>query len=321
MEREVYDMDLVTDDRIPTHLDCFIIAAGADYRSYENLEKLVSLGCDIRKLIVFDFTQRHVQDDIEYSSSYSKFEEIYEGDTINIETDISDPTTCIPNLTKKTKIESNYNIGLDISCFTKPYFYVLLKYLAYINLDQLLVFYTQPRTYRFSDGSYCSFRSSSGPISVREVPSFPGSDDRNDERMLIVLLGFDGDLSSEISEIVAPTKTVIVNGFPSFETKFKDISLINNEKLVNNSSKLLYSKSTNPFEIYNTLKELVSMNNDAAINIAPLGNKPMALGACLFAIHNPQVRIIYPYPEKYTNVTTDSCSISWVYKIPLHVKI
>ncbi len=317
MEREVYDMGLVSEGKLPKHLDCFIIAAGADYRSYKNLEKLVDTGCEIEKLIVFDFPQRHMKSDLEYSYAYCKYESIFIGETIKIKADITDSTTCIPNLISSIEIMSSYDIGLDISCFTKPYFYVLLKYLAFIQMNQLLVFYTQPRAYRFSDESYCSFRSSSGPISVGEVPSFPGTDDRKDERMLVVLLGFDGDLSSEISEIVAPTKTVIVNGFPSFETKFKDISLINNEKLVNLSSKLLYSKSSNPFEIYNTLKALVSEHDDAAINIAPLGNKPMALGACLFAIHNPQVRIIYPYPEKYENITTDSCSLSWVYKLSL----
>ena len=59
------------------------------------------------------------------------------------------------------------------------------------------------------------------------------------------------------------------------------------------------------------------MESKKYLNIAPLGTKPMALGACLFAIHNPEVRVIYPIPDKYENLTTEECWDSWVYGIPL----
>ncbi|MEW8522570.1 MAG: hypothetical protein AB2552_05910 [Candidatus Thiodiazotropha endolucinida] len=316
-KKQVYKMDSISRDNIPKSLDCFIIAAGADYRSYVNLEKLVASGCKINKLIIYDFKQRQSTEDQEYANAYNKYSEIYSEETVLIESDITQPTTCVPNLTKNNIICPTEKIGLDISCFTKPYFFVLLKYLSHIKIKLIHVFYTQPRAYRFTSASYCSYKSSSGPISVREIPSFPGSESRQPERMLVVFLGFDGDLSTEISEIVAPTKIVLVNGFPSFEAKYKDISLINNEKLINASGKLLYSKSSNPFDTYNTLAKLASDYQNATLNIAPLGNKPMALGACLFAIHNPNVRIIYPYPESYVNITTDKCSLSWMYTLPL----
>jgi hypothetical protein len=72
---------------------------------------------------------------------------------------------------------------------------------------------------------------------------------------------------------------------------------------------------------WNAIKKEVLKNkkdNDGIfINIAPLGTKPMALGACLFALHNPEVRVVYPVPEHYEDKYSDECWNSWTYKLPL----
>ena len=295
----------------------FFVAAGADYRAYENLRHLGAAGCRLRHLIVYDFRQRRQPDDLGYMEKYEAFKRIPSENLTIVDVDISDPSTCITSLLARGVELTGYGaVALDISCFTKPFFYVLLNFLATEGFERVLTFYTQPRAYRFAEEHYRSFRSSSGPVSVREVPSFPGEDAGEGQRMLVLLLGFDGDLSTEISETVAPTKIVVVNGFPGYEPKFKDISIIVNEKIVTSNS-LLYSRSSNPFEVYNLLKALYQEGDSSAINIAPLGNKPMALGACLFAIHYPRVRVVYPFPQDYENVTTDNCSLSWLYEIPL----
>lgn len=318
MSRVLYSMERVLNAELPEMLDFFIIAAGADYRAYENLRLLNSLGCRVNTLVVYDFHQRRQTQDKEYVGRYNSYQATVLEELVVVEVDISDPSGCIGTLLDHdVQIEPSKNVGLDISCFTKPFFYVLLKYLARIGLPCVFTFYTQPRAYRFSEENYRSFRSSRGPISVREVPSFPGGDAREKERMLVVLLGFDGDLSAEISETVAPTKVVVINGFPSYEPKFKDISLISNERLVQASNRLMYSRSANPYEIYNTLEDLDVQGDSTAINIAPLGNKPMALGACLYAIHNPKVRVVYPFPQVYENIITDQCSVSWLYRLPM----
>ena len=157
-----------------------------------------------------------------------------------------------------------------------------------------------------------------GPLIPLEIPGYAGSDFRGQERLLVILLGFDGDLAKEIDEDVAPEHTIAVNGFPGYALKFKDISLICNEKLINKKAKVVsYSRANNPFETYNLLEKLKKDHENFFINIAPLGTKPMALGACMFAIHNPEVRIIYPIPKDYMKVTTDECWKSWAYNIPL----
>ncbi len=96
-------------------------------------------------------------------------------------------------------------------------------------------------------------------------------------------MGFDSDLSKEINVDVSPTETVVINGFPSYSSKFKDISLVTNERLVGDSNiKIKYARANNPFEVYNLLENIKSEDKDNTfMKFAPLGTKPMALGACL----------------------------------------
>ncbi len=149
------------------------------------------------------------------------------------------------------------------------------------------------------------------PFRLWKYPGFPGNDTRTTKKVLVVLLGFDGELSSFITEEVAPDDTLVVNGFPAYAPKFKEISLINNEKLLSSSATglVLYSRANSPFETFNLLEHLYKKETSAFFNIAPIGTKPMALGACLFAL-------VYPLPQKYADVTTQECWNSWSYEIP-----
>lgn len=59
-----------------------------------------------------------------------------------------------------------------------------------------------------------------------------------------------------------------------------------------------YAQANNPFSAYNTLVEIKDSNTDKLLDICVLGSKPMALGACLFALRNPQiVKVSYPFPK------------------------
>lgn len=49
-----------------------------------------------------------------------------------------------------------------------------------------------------------------------------------------------------------------------------------------------YAQANNPFSAYNTLVEIKDSNTDKLLDICVLGSKPMALGACMFALRNPR---------------------------------
>lgn len=301
--------------------DCLMLAAGSDKRAYEILKKFKKYNILVENVMLFDFKERNENLSEEDIEAYNLYKTL--GFKIKpIECSITDPSSCIKSLKSEFTLSAKDKVAIDISCFTEPYFFSILKYLKeQVRLSTTKVFYTEPMAYIFSKELYHSYRSGYGPLSVIEIPGYPGLDTRTKEKILIVLLGFEGELSSFISEEVAPNKIIVVNGFPAYSPIFKDISLVNNERLLSNSSATIkYVRANNPFETYNLLESLKKERPDAFFNIVPLGTKPMALGACLFAIVYTSVRIVYPLPEKYANKTTKECSCSWSYMIPLNME-
>src|SRR5437588_2175566 len=298
MSNLVYKMELVegSSPSIP-ELDYFILSSGSDGRAYQILSKVDFSIKNGPKVIVFNFQERLKGRDLK--DKLFKYKNYAISNLQEIECGIKNPSSSLGEFGGNVFDESQ-KIGIDISCFTKPYFYYLIKLLRErFGISKLTIFYTEPKSYKFPRGLFNRFHTSTGPLSIIELPGFSGLEIRDSRRKLIILLGFDGDLSKEINEDVSPNETVVVNGFPSYMTKFKDISLIANEKLVGDDKiQVQYARANNPFEVYNLLEAIKAKDRGAKfINVAPLGTKPMALGACLFALHNPDVRVVYPLPE------------------------
>lgn len=319
MKKQIYKMELISGDKIRNDsYDIFILAGGSDFRAYEILRKLKSAAISIKKILLFDFAER-IQN-IDKEDRYFSYKTIGFKNILSIPCFIKDPSSSLDNLIPlEHEIESANKIAIDISCFTKPYFFYLIKLLKErFKIDSISVFYTEPQSYLFPHRIFTSYRSSIGPLTILEIPGFSGYEARGRTRLLIILLGFEGDLSREINEDISPSETMVVNGFPSYCPKFKDISLVANEKLTGDRDvKIQFSRANNPFETFNLLETVKERNKNAFINIAPLGTKPMALGACIFALNNPDVRVIYPLPETYEKETTKKCWGSWRYHIPL----
>lgn len=306
---------LNNEEPILKNLDYLLLATGSDSRAYEILRKFKDFSRT--KVIFFNFFER-VRDlrSDDQLFDYKTFP-LNEPQVINCE--IRNPSSCLEEILKNNFRNENL-IGIDISCFTKPYFYFIFKLLRErFHIEDIIAFYTEPKSYLFHRGLFTDFHTSSGPLSILEIPGYSGQEIRGTKRKLVILLGFDGDLSKEINEDVSPNNTLVVNGFPAYTSKFKDISLMTNEKLVGDRNiSISYAKANNPFDTYNLLHSLKDTDKDSVfLNIAPLGTKPMALGACLFALHNPDVRIIYPLPETYEKKYSDKCWNTWLYKLPL----
>ena len=321
MKKAIYEMELVSGEIIKKDpFDIVLLAGGSDYRAYEILKLMKSENVSIKKILLFDFSERVRE--IDKNNPYYDYQKIGFNNILPIQCSIRDPNSCLQNLIPlETELLSAKKIALDISCFTKPYFFYLIKlFKERFEIDCISVFYTEPQSYLFPRGIFSSYRSSVGPLTISEIPGFPGYEARGKKRVLVILLGFYGDLSKEINEDISPSETFVVNGFPSYSPKFKDISLIANEKLTSDRDiKIEFSRANNPFEAFNLLEDIKNQNQTSFINIAPLGTKPMALGACLFALYYPDVRVVYPLPATYEKVTTNKCWNSWRYLIPLNL--
>ena len=130
-------MEKVQDAQLPSEIDIFFVAAGADYRAYENLRRLNSAGCRIGQLVVYDFHQRRKPDDGDYMEKYEAFHAVAANQRTVVDVDIADPASCVTSLISAgITVRPDVTVALDISCFTKPFFYVLLKYLAKKRVGQ-----------------------------------------------------------------------------------------------------------------------------------------------------------------------------------------
>ena len=78
--------------QLPSMIDIFFVAAGADYRAYENLRRLDASSCELNHLVVYDFHQRRQPEDLDYTAKYEAFTEISTGNLTIVDVDISDPS-------------------------------------------------------------------------------------------------------------------------------------------------------------------------------------------------------------------------------------
>jgi hypothetical protein len=302
----------------PNHhyFNYFFFAGGSDVRSYRTLQIMRDMGIQIDKPIMFDFKERR---DFAKSNGIGDYEAYkdFGYEVTEYPCSLRDFFS-LKELTNHLDMKSDVKIALDISCFTKPYFFSLIRLFSLMkNVQTLTTFYTEPLSYRFSKGNYQSYKSTDGPLDFIEIPGFPGEKADIDKEIAVILLGFDGELSAQTNEEIGINDTIIINGFPSYLPKFKDISIINNDKLLSSaisSDAKKYASANNPFDTYNILFNIRRKNPNALFIIVPVGTKPMALGSCLFAIDHPPCRFIYPLPMKYKQKTTASCFNTWYYE-------
>ncbi len=319
----VYQMSRLTDLRVSNAVryDCILLAGGSDARAYEVLRKASENRLVFDKVLLFDFEERRNASEEKIRDAYNRYAGLHSDITL-LPCSLKDPSGGLKAIIGYGfKFNQTSRVAVDISAFTRPYFFSILKYLQdHCGLLTVDVFYTEPMSYVLPKGLLQSYRASLGSLFVMEVPGFPGLTTARKDNILVFTLGFDGDLSVFISEEVTPNSVIIVNGFPAYSPKFKDISLMNNERLLNSSGakeNISYCQANNPYDLFNFLSAIRKKHPDAFFNIAPLGPKPMALGACMFALADSSVRVVYPMPEKYASVSTDDCWHSWRYVIPL----
>ena len=313
-EKIFYEINDVKDSKYtPLELDyLLIVLSEGEERSRSALIELLEKGICISNLIV-----------AKIPSSGVKLEEIIESELLKKVKNIrylfceglSDEELFASIRNEMCTNLKDKQIGLDISCMAIPLFFLLLKWFAKSEI-KLFVYYTEPQRYIMNGGLFKSYFSTEGPVTIKEIMGYPGISVNGDnfDRILFCILGFDNDLLPHVIQEAVPSKIVAINGFPSFYPKFKDISLANNEKVLSGSeaeklesgsdlTKYVYVEADNPFDAYNTLQRLSERFNEYCIDIVPLGSKPMALGVCLFAVENSNVRVLYPFPEKYASAT------------------
>jgi len=211
---------------------------------------------------------------------------------------------------------------LDMTTFTKPYLFGILRLLRDVySLPYVDVAYTEPASYPRGSAREAVF--TEDVTWVAPMPGFFGSYHPERERLLVVLLGFEGARSTQVHQRIAPDITLAVNGFPAYMPGWEDRSIMANEDFLKQSGAASLGVYTAPaYDPFETVNQLQEISRDLGIgryniSLAPLGPKPQALGGVMFALYDKEVQLVFPFPSKYRQKASLGSGKTWVYHIPL----
>ena len=166
--------------------------------------------------------------------------------------------------------------------------------------------YVEPERYRYSS-SPTEGRLFDLTDKFTEISSFPGftrlgSVDDESKTCFVPLLGFEGNrLAHAIEKIDPPVDKVLpVVGVPGFRADFPFYTYIGNRSSLSRDGlwkRVQFAIANSPTSAMERLRVIGRDYPDHLLKIAPLGTRPHALGAVLFAlIASAQVELVYDYP-------------------------
>lgn len=173
-----------------------------------------------------------------------------------------------------------------------------------LDLDIRLRFvYVEPLTYRRTDRTSEPYELSEVTEGISAVPGFARiSSTSNDAVPLIPLLGFEGNrLRRLLSRLESPAKaTYPILGVPGFQIEFPFYSLEGNRLELAREfmhRQIVLARANCPFDAFHELASIADRLGAPLVQVAPLGTKPHALGATLFAIsRGSKVDLVYDHP-------------------------
>lgn len=318
MNLAMYDMEMISSTfwKQKRRYDYFIIAPNIESRSRAFFrEAKGQIG--FNNVIIADYSNFHINLNENQENSFFDDFDGFKTIIINAMTEKE-----VLKEIKNVKFFKTDKVGIDITGFSIPSIYSILFLLKNVcRLTYVDVFYSEPQFYVYEEGYFDSYHNK-----IRERRCAPIIEYYNagmdEQEILTILLGFDGGLAdlvyNKLGEEGNVKKTLVVNGFPSYTAKLKDVSLFNNEGLIDKLEKdnLFSAAANNPFDVYNLLCKIKKQNPDILLNLCSIGSKPMALGACLFALDNMRsVKVTYPFYEKKNFDVNEKTGKIWRYGI------
>ncbi|MBK9624060.1 MAG: hypothetical protein IPO38_05725 [Rhodocyclaceae bacterium] len=183
------------------------------------------------------------------------------------------------------------HIFIDITGLTKPVWAALLRS-ALATDRQVSVVYVEPDSYKLSaaplEGQIYDL--STRILGIAPLPGFAiFSEQRSEDCIFVPLLGFEGTRFSYLIEQVQPKydQIIPVVGCPGFKPWYVFETYLGNKRALTDTSawqSIRYAQGNCPFSCYYLLDEISQSNPRKLLKVAPIGTKPHALGAVLFAL-------------------------------------
>lgn len=296
-------------------INTLILAAHTDSRSYAAYDLLAKKNTKFDRVIVFDYENNRPTTDSDQYEEYYRLKSLQNARYIPCSSYEAD---C--EYIGKMLFASDEKVLVDITSISIPdifrLFFVLKEMKGIIQYE---VVYSEPKYYDYLNGLYFDYDRETGQKDYRVIPEyFTSAISRNVE--LVCFIGFERLVSKYIHERKEHSGVTIINGFPAFLPKIKDISIEHNYELISTigMDRIHYSQANDPFSAYNTLCTIKNSVEGVLLDICVLGSKPMALGACIFALtHHDDTKVSFPFPKSVQKHASIKVADIWWYKIKI----
>lgn len=199
---------------------------------------------------------------------------------------------------------SSPNIYVDITGMSHNAWAPLVR--CALMTDKLLFcIYTEPQSYKFSEipreGKI--FDLSEKISGIAPIPGFLNLREVAEDKICFIpLLGFEGARFRLILETEQPGQEVIpIVGLPGFQVEYPFHTMLGNKGVLEQNQmwkNVKFAAAHCPFSTLNLLENIAREHADYFFKIAPIGTKPHALAAVLFALaHRDVTELVYDHPK------------------------
>ena len=212
-------------------------------------------------------------------------------------------------------------VCVDVTGFIATKMMCFLRMLSEVDGLKVDCLYSEPRSYVHGGETAFSIGSIEG---VRQVVGFEGTFNRDaSSDLLIIGVGYDDRLVSEVAQNKESAKKVVIYGFPSLRADMYQQNRVRAQRAENALGEIprrwrYFAPANDPFVTASVLQNIV----DSAVApgvisnlyLSPLGTKAQVLGFALFFLYENERRdmsIIFPYSAEYGKLTDEGISRTW----------
>lgn len=186
------------------------------------------------------------------------------------------------------------------------------------------VVYVEPCDYRMSPRPTENehFDLSERIEGISPLPGFENLQRSGSGGVFVPLLGFEGNRLQYLINQEEPIDQLIfpIIGVPGFMPGYPFTTMWTNRKVLREKQawrKMRYAAADCPFSALGVIRQLHEEHSSEFIRLAPIGTKPHALGAVLYALMNPsRTEIVYDHPVRRVSRTVGVARLH-VYEIAM----
>jgi hypothetical protein len=160
---------------------------------------------------------------------------------------------------------------------------------------------------------------------LKPLPGFANLIPDDIDFKFIALLGFEGGRFAYLIDSIEPAHDNIIPiiGVPGYRMEYPFVAYWGNRrplKTTKSYENVKFATANSLAEIYVLLTRIYNKNSNKKIKLAPIGTKPHAIGAMLFAIKHPNdVELVYDNPKRKSIRTEGTgllieCCVSKLFK-------